>query len=250
MGFRRVVDFISIGYAFSIVAMAACTVTLYSGRWHLLMLLQQGILLTWGIRLGTYLVRRELHPSYAAQIQATHRRTAGMGIRAKAAIWISVSLLYVAMYSPALFFAAADPTSAATLVPGTLGVLIAGGGLALETMADGQKSAFKRRHPGDFCNTGLYRVVRCPNYLGEILVWVGTYVCAIGAFTGAASLLMATTGLVCIVLIMIGSTKRLDREQEERYGHRDDYREFVRSVPILFPWVPIYSLENVRVFLE
>jgi steroid 5-alpha reductase family enzyme len=250
IGFRRVVYFISVGYAFSIVAMALCTLILFFLRWFPLMLLQQAVLLAWGLRLGIYLVRRELHPAYAAQIAATHERTAGMELGKKILIWAGVSVLYVSMYSPALFYAAADPRATGTLVWGTIGVVIGGGGLLLEAVADAQKAAFKRRSPRDFCNTGLYRVVRCPNYLGEILVWVGTYVCAIGAFSGVASFLLSSFGLICIVLIMMGSAKRLEREQEQRYGSREDYQSFTRTVPILFPWVPLYSLEKVRVFLE
>ena len=57
-------------------------------------------------------------------------------------------------------------------------------------------------------------------------------------------------GLVCIVLIMIGSTKRLESSQNDRYGARDDFQQYTRTVPVLVPFVPIYSLRNVRVFLE
>lgn len=250
IGFRRVVHFISIGYAFSIVAMALATTALYRAGWHPLVLAQQAVLVAWGLRLGLYLVRRELHPAYAAQLRATHERTAGMRLGVKLAIWVSVSLLYVAMYSPALFFAASDRSSAWSLGWGLAGAIVAASGLLLETVADAQKSAFKRRCPGDFCDTGLYRVVRCPNYLGEMLIWTGSFLCAVGAFTGPAPVVLSTVGLACILLIMMGSTKRLEREQEQRYGDREDYRRFVRTVPVLFPFVPVYTLKNVRVYLE
>jgi len=93
------------------------------------MFLQQAILIVWGLRLGIYLVRRELHAAYAAQISATHQRTAGMKMEKKFLIWVGVSVLYVAMVSPALFFAAADPQAMETRVWGAIGVAIAAGGL-------------------------------------------------------------------------------------------------------------------------
>jgi len=52
------------------------------------------------------------------------------------------------------------------------------------------------------------------------------------------------------VLIMMGSTKRLEGKQEERYGDREDYQRFIKKVPVLFPLLPIYSLKSVRVYLE
>jgi len=39
-----------------------------------------------------------------------------------------------------------------------------------------QKSAFKARQPDRFCDVGLYRFVRCPNHLGEMLFWTGGFV--------------------------------------------------------------------------
>ena len=49
---------------------------------------------------------------------------------------------------------------------------------------------------------------------------------------------------------MIGSTKRLEKSQGERYGALSEYQEYIRRVPVLFPFVPVYTLQNVRVYLE
>ena len=64
------------------------------------------------------------------------------------------------------------------------------------------------------------------------------------------ALAVALIGLVCIVLIMMGSTKRLEKQQDGRYGEQLAYQKYAQSVPVLFPFVPIYSLKNVRVYLE
>ena len=62
--------------------------------------------------------------------------------------------------------------------------------------------------------------------------------------------LVALFGWVCIVLIMMGSTKRLEKTQKARYGEDPDFQEYIKTVPVLFPWLPIYSLEKVKVYLE
>ena len=63
LGFIRVVYFVSIGYAFSIAAMA---LALLISRWPALTVtavLHNLLLIGWGLRLGVYLMRRELQPS-------------------------------------------------------------------------------------------------------------------------------------------------------------------------------------------
>ena len=252
IGFYRAVYFISIGYAFSMVAMAIATAFLLRQNLTWASILHNLLLALWGLRLGLYLVRRESQSSYHRELEETHERSAGMSWLQKALIWISVSALYVAMFSPSLFsLTATSPAPAGlTIALQSLGLLLLGGGLLLEAVADKQKSDFKAHTPGLFCHVGLYRRVRCPNYLGEITFWVGNWVMGLLFYVSPLRWIASAIGLVCIILIMVGSTKRLERSQGERYGHLPEYQQYVRTVPVLFPFVPIYTLKNVRVFLE
>ena len=59
----------------------------------------------------------------------------------------------------------------------------------------------------------------------------------------------AFLGYVCIFLIMLGSTRRLEMKQDERYGTNSEYQTYTRTVPVLFPLLPIYSLRNLKVYL-
>ena len=167
-------------------------------------------------------------------------------------MWVGVSLLYVAMVSPAVFNLDAQATEGAAFQSIWLpvGLVIMAGGLLLESLADRQKSAYKQRHPDRFCDTGLYAWVRCPNYLGEITFWIGVWLSGLTAYTGLWQWLIALIGVLCIVLIMVGSTKRLERKQAERYGDMPEFPRYVQTVPVLIPFVPVYTLQNVRVYLE
>ena len=252
IGFYRVVYFISIGYAFSIVAMGIITPVrhLESLTWPLA--LQNIFLVLWGIRLGVYLVQREVRESYRKELKNIHQRTAGMSWMIKVLIWVSVSLLYVLMFSPSLFGLIALPGSSSRIYDLTqiAGLLLMGGGLVLEALSDKQKSDFKAKFPEKYCNVGLYRWVRCPNYLGEIIFWLGNWVMGIMIYDTPLRWVAGLIGIVCIVLIMMGSTKRLENTQDERYGDQPEYQNYIRTVPVLFPFVPVYSLKNVRVYLE
>ena len=103
VGFYRVVYFISIGYAFSIVAMAVTVMILLFRDLTWASALHNVLLIIWGLRLGIYLLRRELQSSYGKAMADVHQRTAKMPFSRRARIWVGVSFLYVAMFSPSLF---------------------------------------------------------------------------------------------------------------------------------------------------
>ena len=251
LGFVRVVYFVSIGYAFAIVAMAIVTPILLRQNLTWTATAQNLLLIVWGLRLGIYLVRRESATSYRGELASVQQRGAGITLPQKFVIWIGVSLLYVAMFSPSLFhLVGGTAATPAAFVFQAVGLLIMIGGLALEATADRQKSRFKTQFPGQFCKVGVYRLVRCPNYLGEILFWLGNWVVGLAFYATLAMAIVTFIALVCIVLIMMGSTKRLERAQGERYGSQPAYQAYVSSVPILIPFVPVYSLQGVRVYLE
>jgi steroid 5-alpha reductase family enzyme len=115
IGFYRVVYFISIGYALSIVAMALVAPLKHFENLTWALALQNSFLVIWGIRLGIYLVQREFRPSYRKELKNIHQRTAGMSGIIKVLIWASVSLLYVLMFSPSLFGLIALPESASRI---------------------------------------------------------------------------------------------------------------------------------------
>jgi steroid 5-alpha reductase family enzyme len=252
VGFYRVVYFISIGYAFSIVAMAVTVMVLLFRDLMWASVLQNVLLTIWGLRLGIYLLRRELQSTYGKAMADVHQHTAPMPISRRALIWVGVSLLYVMMFSPSLFslVPAGFPIGWLATVSQVVGLLLMAGGLVVEGFADKQKSDFKARSPKLFCNVGLYRWVRCPNYLGEITFWVGNFVAALAFYSTALRFGVSFIAVLSIVLIMMGSTKRLEESQDRRYGALPDYQAYVKTVPVLFPFVPIYSLKNIRVFLE
>jgi steroid 5-alpha reductase family enzyme len=252
LGFFRVVWFVSLGYAGSVAAIALLSSWLFRDALTPWSGLHAILLAAYGLRLGSYLVKREMSASYAATLEDNKQRGDKVKVHIKPLIWISVALLYVLMTAP-LLLTLADARAAAPsglLIPQLIGLAIALGGLGLEALADHQKSAYKSKNPKRWCDVGLYRWVRCPNYLGEMIFWIGSFVAGLAAYDHWLHWLATLVGLVCIQLIMMGSTKRLEAGQLERYGEHEDYQRYITSVPVLFPFVPVYSLKNVKVYLE
>lgn len=255
IGFQRVVYFISLGYAGSVALLMGQALYRSGLQLPLVVTAQALLLLLYGLRLGSFLLLREREPSYRKELADVESRSGHMGPLRKVAIWIGVSVLYVLMCSPATLNIGRHLTHEthnsipAPSVSLFVGVTVMFLGLSLEAWADRQKAAFKRQFPSRFCDVKLYRVVRCPNYLGETLFWLGNFVCGLSAYSSLWHWAASVTGWLCITLVMIGSTKRLERKQDERYGSDPDYQRYVQTVPVLFPFVPLYSLKNWRIAL-
>ena len=109
-------------------------------------------------------------------------------------------------------------------------------------MPETQKSAAKKLRPKRFVDTGLYAFVRCPNYLGEVVIWTGVLLSAIDGGLTWWQWALALLGYAGIVYVMFSGARRLELRQNEAYGNDPDYQRYVKKTPILIPFLPIYSL--------
>jgi steroid 5-alpha reductase family enzyme len=108
-------------------------------------------------------------------------------------------------------------------------------GLALETIADDQKQRAKNVDKDAFCYTGLYRKIRHPNFLGEILFHIGLY-CTMVAATGQFyTLIIGAYGTGWLLMLMSNEAALNDRKQQARHGDTQRYAEYRRSTGLLWP---------------
>ena len=148
------------------------------------------------------------------------------------------AFLYLTQVLPVLYrFSMKAPDSVMAYV----GIAVMVIGLTLETAADIQKNNAKKKNPRRFVDTGLYRIVRCPNYLGEMIFWTGALLSGIGSVVGLQWLLVAI-GFVGIIFVMFSGARRLELRQNKNYGDDPEYQKYVQTVPILLPFIPLYSV--------
>jgi steroid 5-alpha reductase family enzyme len=241
-GFKRYVWFISIGYGAAVAAIGVALLVMFGARSGVASALQALLLVVYGCRLSGYLAYRELRSrSYNQKMKGEVKGNDSVTMGVRFAIWGSAALLYACQTSPVLFRMAAGGRTDAFLV---VGLCVSVFGLAFETTADIQKNAAKRKNPRRFVDTGLFRIVRCPNYLGEMLFWTGTFVSGIGVYAGVAQWLAALLGYVGIIYVMFGGARRLEMRQNRSYGKDPAYQRYVRTTPIMLPFVPLYSVEK------
>ena len=169
-----------------------------------------------------------------------------MAMGPKLAIWVSCALLYTLEVIP-VYFRLQNGAAPDTLLSVGFGVMAFG--LLLETAADIQKTLAKRKDPYRFVDTGLYRIVRCPNYLGELIFWLGVLLSGLSALEGAVQWVLAVLGYVCLIYIMFSGARRLEIRQDGNYGEDPAYQEYCRMVPILLPLIPLYSVKKYRILV-
>lgn len=247
VGFYKYVYFLSIGYGFAIAGggITVLIMALKNG-WSegvtVLAILQAVLFLAYGARLSGFLLIREIkNAAYRKTLKEATGNDKKIPLFVSVSIWICVAILYTAQVSPMLFRYANG--SKDILVP-VIGMLISVFGLCLESLADKQKSEQKKERPDMVATKGLYKIVRCPNYLGEIIFWTGVLVAGITTYNGLGQWLMAIIAYVCIVYIMFNGAQRLEKRQMARYGNDTAYNYYADKTPIIIPFLPIYHLNK------
>lgn len=249
VGFYKFVYFLSIGYGFAIAGGAvAVFVMILSMGWGegviWLALLQMLLFIAYGARLSGFLLVREIKSiSYKKTMKEDIGADKKMPVFVLVTIWLLVAVLYTMQLSPMLYRYANGKTD---IVVPIIGMVISVFGLALETLADKQKSAQKKKNPSSVAMEGLYKTVRCPNYLGEIIFWTGVFVSGVTAFSGFGQWLIAIIAYICIVYIMFNGAQRLEKRQMGKYGDDPVYNEYADKTPIILPFVPIYHLNKKK----
>ena len=177
-------------------------------------------------------------PMFLTEIKDGKSMTFGV----KCAIWVTCALLYALQVTPVFYRLANGAGTDAWCIVGAVIMLF---GVCFESAADIQKQKLKKINPKRFCDTGLFRIVRCPNYLGEMLFWTGVLVSGANVLRGW-QWLPALLGYLGIVFVMFSGARRLELRQNKSYGADLEYQAYVKSVPILLPFVPLYSVAKYK----
>ena len=110
-------------------------------------------------------------------------------------------------------------------------------GMAVEVVADNQKSAFKANpvNADKFITTGIWARAQHPNYFGEILLWAGVAVMALPSLSGSALIFLISPVFVALLLTRISGIPLLRKTAGERWGDDPEYQAYLKNTPVLIP---------------
>ncbi len=123
--------------------------------------------------------------------------------------------------------------SAFTVVGGLLWLA----GFAVEAVADAQKRDFKANpaNQGRFIQSGLWSWSRHPNYVGEITLWVGIFICAVPQLVGWQWVAVISPLFIIVLLTRVSGVPMLEASADKQWGADADYQAYKKRTPVLWP---------------
>ena len=229
----------SVGYGLSVAASAGILLKSASISGILLPeLCQLHILggLLYGLRLGIFLaIRSKTWKDWGKKAKASPEAQNSKSFLQKTMVIVGCGFIYALMASPMLFhYQHANVVAHHEILKA--GVVMQYVGLVLEAVADQWKYFHYQKNEGKFCQTGPYAFCRHPNYLGEILFWLGLYVAGVPAMlTKWSTFIPASIGCAFILFLMTMASKRGDKNALEKYGDAPGYKEYREKSCSLVP---------------
>lgn len=186
----------------------------------------------WSLRLALHLwtrVRREGEDG-----RYRHLRSAWGADQRRWLAFFQLQALLVPVFALPFAAVAVNPKSAPPWL--ALGVAIWLLAVAGEGVADAQLARFRAdpAHRGRTCRTGLWRYSRHPNYFFEWLHWLAYVALAVGSPLWALAWLGPLT--MWLFLRFLSGVPWTEAQALRSRG--EDYRDYQRTTPMLFPWFP------------
>jgi len=187
------------------------------------------MILAWAFRLGSFLLYR---------IQQFKKDSRFDEMRSKLLSFLGFWLLqgltvFILLIPTALLFNGNDQL---VFSLSFVGVLIFALGLAIESIADYQKMKFKKSGASLWIDTGIWRISRHPNYLGEIMIWIGVYILVLPyASTFEALVSLASPLFIIILLNFVSGVPLLEKSADKKWSKDSNYKKYKSEVPKLIP---------------
>lgn len=194
-------------------------------------LLLGGAAVLYGVRLFWFSWVRQHGESYAPRMANVIQADEAMPKPVKVALWVNCSLL-LTYHLMAVYFAADRTSLTAGVVIGALTMVI---GTVIEGVADWQKQRVKNATPGQPVLHGLFRHVRHPNYLGEIMLQVGLIVAGLSVVGSVGDTLAVVIAPGYIIALMITESRRVDGIQQTTYWDHPEYPAWRARTGSLLP---------------
>lgn len=220
---------------FTVTLFAALASYNHHGSLDLRSLAMAALVMIWCVRLGAFLFIR-IHA-----MGGTDSRFEKIKVKpARFLVAWTLQGLWVVLTASAAHVAILSQTREQVGIVFAIGLLVWVFGFVWETVADAQKSAFKKdpANKGKFIDVGLWKWSRHPNYFGEITLWTGMLIMAIPVLSGLSWLVVISPVFVTLLLTKISGINLQNEQAKERWGDDPEYRKYRENTPALIPMPP------------
>jgi steroid 5-alpha reductase family enzyme len=185
------------------------------------------MLALWSLRLGIYLTYRIMIWGEDNRFDELRSKFwSFFGFWVYQILWVFLTSL------PVIYFNSLDsPTELNTL--GIVGITMFGIGFIIESWSDYTKFNHKL-HGEKWCNTGLWKYSRHPNYFGNLVLWFGIFIFCYNY--GAPLWTIIGPLWTAFLLIFVSGLPFLEASADKKYGEDPEYLQYKSNTSILIPW--------------
>lgn len=117
-----------------------------------------------------------------------------------------------------------------------IGIIIFIIGFTIEIIADSQKTKFRANddNKDKFISSGLWKYSRHPNYLGEIILWLGISLISFSSLEGFQYITLISPIFTYLLLVNVSGINFLEKSGKKKWGHLDSYKKYLKETPRLF----------------
>lgn len=190
-----------------------------------------GLVIIWAVRLGTFLFTRILKEGKDGRFDDLKPNFMSfLTVWTLQGLWVSISL------SAALVIIC-GPLKKPLDIFAIIGLAVWLIGFILEAVADAQKSKWRANpdNKGKFIRSGLWSISRHPNYMGEMMIWIGIAIIAVPVLQGWQFFALISPLFVIILLSRISGIPLLEKRADEKWGGMEDYENYKKNTPLLIP---------------
>ena len=187
------------------------------------------VIIVWALRLGSFLFKRIKKAGEDKRFKEIKKSPTRFFMT-----W-SLQGMWVSVCSACALTALANPNGVQTNLLFYCGLFTFLTGFILEIIADTQKSKF-RSNPENkdrFINSGLWSLSRHPNYLGEIILWLGITIMSISALSGWQYVTLISPIFTYVLLVYVSGVRLLEASGKKKWGHLEDYKKYLKNTPAL-----------------
>ncbi|KAK7358142.1 hypothetical protein VNO77_00063 [Canavalia gladiata] len=225
--FDKVTDFAG---STNFVIIAVLTLVL-KGSWYFRQIILTLFVVLWGLRLGLFLLFRILQWGEDRRFDEMRNNLGRLAM-----FWIFQAVWVWAVSLPVTLVNASNRNPFLQVVD-IIGWIMWSVGFIVEGTADQQKLSFKRssENRGRWCNVGLWKYSRHPNYFGEILLWWGIFVASTPVLKGAEWLVIIGPIFLTSLLLFVSGIPLLEDSADKKFGNVDGYRMYKERTSPLIP---------------
>lgn len=225
-------DIVDVAWGLVFIVITA-TSLLMSGVIHPAKILVLGLVAVWGLRLSNHIYRR-LRSTTSEDKRYVEMRKKWQSGNQDVAIFFRIYMIQALLASiiclPVIILNTATMDSALPFV--IVGLIVWVVGFSIEALADRQLRNFIRnpQNKGKLMTRGIWRYSRHPNYFGEVVLWWGVGIIALGVPFGWVGLI--GPALISYLIIFVSGVPLTEKAFAGRIG----WGEYKRKTSIFVPW--------------